>query len=160
MVCYYVSNGGSSIGEHAPNRFWEETMKYALYIIAALFAAFVAFAPSGAWAGSQCDPTVQSCTAKVLGTIGAQDQAATGGPQWGPVNRANCAAASREMDQSAAQCASYDARGGKNLSQCAACCRQLREGVNRWQQCAAAGFAPAVQWVAVRVAKTRLQCDW
>lgn len=107
-----------------------------------------------------CDPHVQSCPAQVGSAIAGQDAAAAGGPQWGPVNAANCAAASREMDQSAARCRSYDAAGGKHIEQCAACCRQLREGVNRQNACAAVGLAPPVNWSAVSTAKARLDCNW
>jgi len=110
-----------------------------------------------------------TCVQKVQVTIASQDARASGGPQYGPVNPANCAAASREMDRSAALCRSYDARraydastgtvvNGKLLNECAKCCRQLREGMNRWALCHAAGFAPRPDYVSARRSSDLMNC--
>lgn len=111
-----------------------------------------------------------TCVKQVRAKIGAQDLSAMGGAQWGPVNAQNCASASAEMDRSAAQCRSYDARqgaydailgmvvDGKLLEECSKCCRQLREGMNRWKLCHQAGFAPPPDTASARRSATAMNC--
>ena len=110
------------------------------------------------------------CVKKVKVKIKGQDNAARGGPQWGPVSPSNCAQASREMDRSAALCRSYDARkgaydvdlgrivDGKLLKECAKCCRQLREGMNRWAACYSARLAPRPNYAAARRSSEAMNC--
>jgi hypothetical protein len=143
------------------------------------FSLFVAFGGvvSPALAGQSCkkgayfDASLMECVMKVRVTISAQDAKANGGPQWGPPNAVNCARASDEMDRSAALCRKYDGlvsydakRGvvinGKTFEQCAKCCRQLREGMARWQQCFALGLAPRPDYATARRSAERMNCGY
>lgn len=145
------------------------------------FVLLVGLVPTGfvsvAQAGQSCkngyyfDTGKSTCVKKVKITIKAQDAAASGGPQWGPPNRANCNAASREMDQSAALCRSYDGLKaydaklgiivkGKVLEQCAKCCRQLREGMARWKLCYKKGLAPRPDFATANKSAKKLNCSF
>jgi hypothetical protein len=135
--------------------------------VAAFFLGILAL-DNSAEAGQSCrkgfvyDLAQASCVVIVKRKAHEQDDAARGGPQWGPVSASSCAKASREQEGNARRCRAYDVLGanGKEMAECAKCCRQLREDMNRWRQCAAAGYAPpfpaalAAQW------KKQLGCDW
>ena len=155
-------------------------MKHLMFLATLVLAvaghAFVV-APAAA-AGQSCqtghyfDTVSLACVKKVQLTIRAQDRAAASGPRWGLVNSRNCAQASREMDRSAAKCRRMDAqRGvydaalgriidGKMLEQCARCCRQLREGMNRWRVCHANGYAPPPDYRTARRSAERMNCSF
>lgn len=140
---------------------------YIFTAVAAFFLGILALANS-AEAGQSCrkghryDLAQKTCVEIVKRKAQQQDDAVRGGPQWGPVSASACAQASREQEGNARRCRAYDVLGanGKEMAECAKCCRQLREDMNRWRQCAAAGYAPpfpaalAAQW------KKQLGCDW
>ena len=122
--------------------------------------------------GAYYSVTQEACVVKTRVEMGRQDQAAMSGPQWGPVSPANCAAASREMDQMAAKCRRLDAQqavsdallgqvvDGKTLEQCAFCCRNLREGMNRWHLCHQAGLAPPPDVSTANRSAERMNCSF
>lgn len=120
----------------------------------------LAFAGQSCKSGYYYSRAKKACVKRVKQTVAKQDANAAGGPQWGPPNKENCAAASSEMDSSMALCRGYDIGTGKSDEQCAKCCRQLREGTRRWQQCHSKGFAPAVDWATINRSKERLGCTW
>jgi hypothetical protein len=140
---------------------------FILAAVAALITAFLGFG-NVAEAGQSCkkgyryDLSREICVQIVKRKIGQQDDATRGGPQWGPVSATACAQASREQEGNARRCRAYDARGanGKELAECAKCCRQLREDMNRWRQCAAAGLAPPFSAAKAAEWKRQLDCDW
>lgn len=119
-----------------------------------------AFAGQSCKSGYYYDKSRKACVKRVKQRSDQQDAAASGGPQWGPPSKAACAQASREMDDSMALCRRYDKGDGKDLEECAKCCRQLREGANRWQVCHRLGFAPEVDWTSINASKERLGCTW
>ncbi len=112
-----------------------------------------------------------SCIKRVHVTLKNQDTNAAGGPQWGPPNKRNCAAASSEMDRSAALCRSYDARrtynaltgevtNGKVFQECAKCCRQLREGMARWKLCSQKNLAPRPDFATANRSAAAMNCPF
>lgn len=146
-------------------------------LIKLLAAGLFLTVATSAHAGSQScksgfyfDTQSLACVKQVRLQIGSQDVRAAAGPQWGPVNAANCAAASREMDRSMALCRSYDARkgaydanlgrvvDGKLVEECGKCCRQLREGMRRWAACFAKGLAPQPDYTTARRSAAALNC--
>ena len=156
-------------------------MRHILFVALAAFglALFgnIGLATGPAEAGASCkkgyyfDASSLSCKMKVKINIKQQDRAVAGAPQWGPPNRTNCAKASNEMDRSAARCRNLDAKraydavlrmvvNGKLLKECATCCRQLREGMNRWKQCHELGLAPRPDYATARRSATLMNCNF
>lgn len=122
--------------------------------------------------GAYLNLEVGQCQIKTKIEVGKQDKRSAAGPQWGPVNPTNCAKASREMDQMAAKCRRMDAQeavsdfllgklvDGKTLEQCAFCCRNLREGMNRWRLCHKAGLAPPPDYATANRSSERMNCGF
>lgn len=146
-----------------------------VFVLSMVAPTFVSATP--AFAGQSCkkgmyfNAQLMECVAKVRVTISNQDAAANDGPQWGPPNAVNCQRASDEMDRSAALCRKYDGLvaydaklgvivNGKTFEQCAKCCRQLREGMARWQQCFALGLAPRPDYATARRSAERMNCGF
>ncbi len=122
-------------------------------VVAAIAACiFILSSTASVMAGVSCKKNYiydgVNCVKRVQQEIASQDSAAADGPQWPGPTRESCNRASKQQEGNARRCRSYDyqeakAEGdGKTLEQCAKCCRQLREDMRRWKQCAAAGFAP------------------